>query len=257
MGLVFLLIIALGLAGAACGEVGGEHRITENKYDTYVSRDADTKINQPTTLYFLDGVKDLPYVDMNEWGELMFYINNANGEDPDYGLSADYKGDLMIMKRENGYTMTLDFANDTITFDDFDAFVNCLPEYAAVLRSVSATAFPDKTAAASADPVPEAYPAFHLQRNHLMQIQPDPADDPREPFYSSLVPDTNPRIFFWQYQESREERKPCSEAWGIPEMLPDRFPAVHPQHLHNCPYALSAICPRQFGWKSTAFQIRP
>lgn len=133
-GLVFVLIIALGLAGAAAGEVGGEHRITENRYETYVDSDAETKLNQPTTLYFLDGAEDLPYVDMNEWGELMVYVNREQGEDKDYGLSAHYQGDLMIMERENRYTMTLDFANDTITFDDYDAFVN--PSMRATLLDV-------------------------------------------------------------------------------------------------------------------------
>ncbi len=123
-GLAFVLIIALALAGAATGEVCGDHRITQKECKTYLSADAEETILDPVPLYFLDGVEDLPYMDMNKWGELLFFVNNSLGEDKNYGLSGDQKGDTMILERENGYTMKLDFANDTITFDDFNCFVN-------------------------------------------------------------------------------------------------------------------------------------
>ncbi|MBR2699874.1 MAG: hypothetical protein IKE76_14905 [Clostridia bacterium] len=66
------------------------------------------------SLYFLDGADDLPWVDVDDWPIIL--------EDAlDCEVTAE--GHVVTFTRTNGYTMALDFEQDTITFDDFDGFL--------------------------------------------------------------------------------------------------------------------------------------
>ena len=123
--LAMLLALVLMLTGAApaYAENSGWHEIVPRSYTTYAGRTAEDKLNQEITLYFIDGVDDLPYMELSDWAELLYFICTDNG-DPDYGLSIEHTGDMVIFERENGYTMELDFANDILHFTDYDAFAH-------------------------------------------------------------------------------------------------------------------------------------
>ena len=78
-------------------------------------------------LYFFNG-KDIPYVDIEDWTDLMkSFVNfvgmteNSNG-DP-YNLTTKKEGDLVTLIRENDFYMRIDCANDTIHFEDYDGFL--------------------------------------------------------------------------------------------------------------------------------------
>ena len=123
--LAVLLALTLGLSCAvpAYAETDGKHSIVSRSYTAYAGTTAEETLNKEITLYFVDGVDDLPYMELNDWAELMYFVNTDNG-DEDYGLSIEHKGDVVTLERENGYTMDFDFANDTLHYTDYDAFVH-------------------------------------------------------------------------------------------------------------------------------------
>lgn len=124
-GIILLMAaLLLCLAGAASAEVGEGHALTQKQCDFYTEGDPEEKYDEQVTLYFLDGVEDLPWVDAEEWAELMIDLYRDFRMDDTYALTARREGNTLILERETGYTMTLDFENDTLHYDDFNAFVN-------------------------------------------------------------------------------------------------------------------------------------
>ena len=75
-------------------------------------------------LYFVDGVTDLPFVNLSDWIDLMVTVNKGYRGDEDYGMSAEMDGPCVLCTRENGYSMLVDFKERTITFEDYDAFLH-------------------------------------------------------------------------------------------------------------------------------------
>ena len=68
-------------------------------------------------------MEDLPYVELNDWAKLLYFVNTDNG-DEDYDLSIETKDDVVTYERENGYTASFDFKNDTLHYMDYDAFIH-------------------------------------------------------------------------------------------------------------------------------------
>ena len=99
------------------------HNIEERSYPTYL-RDLDTELTEPFPLCFIDGVNDLPYVELRDWAELLYFLYHEENEDPDYELTFNDNGDTVTLERESGYTMEFDFAKDRIVFEDYNAFVH-------------------------------------------------------------------------------------------------------------------------------------
>ncbi|MBR3587195.1 MAG: hypothetical protein IKO00_14330, partial [Oscillospiraceae bacterium] len=48
-------------------EPTGAHSIVEKTYTFYIGKTADDTLNQEFPLYFIDGVDDLPYVEITDW----------------------------------------------------------------------------------------------------------------------------------------------------------------------------------------------
>ena len=79
-------------------------------------------------VYFVNGVEDLPFIDLTDWKDIVVYSYNEGD------LTGEKKFDLVpeiredglavSLTRENGYYMTVDFEAGTITFLDYVAFVN-------------------------------------------------------------------------------------------------------------------------------------
>ena len=123
LSLLLAMVLLLACAAPAYAETDGKHQIVSRSYTTYAGTTEEEKLNQEITLYFVDGVDDLPYMELNDWAELMYFVCTDNG-DEDYGLSIEHKGDVVIYERENGYTMEFDFAKDTLHYTDYDAFTH-------------------------------------------------------------------------------------------------------------------------------------
>ena len=75
-------------------------------------------------LYFINDVKDLPYVDLSEWLDVMVTVYQSGMGDADYGLSLETDGNVALVTRENGYSMLMDFEQGTFAFDDYDSFLH-------------------------------------------------------------------------------------------------------------------------------------
>ena len=99
------------------------HEIREQGYPFYIGS-LDTKLTEPYSLYFMDGVDDLPYVELYSWAELLYFLNRECADDPGYELTIFENGDTAKLERESGYTLEFDFENDRLVFEDYDAFIH-------------------------------------------------------------------------------------------------------------------------------------
>ncbi len=83
-------------------------------------------------LVFLDGVTDVPYVKVGTVEQLMEKVCNilsiSKYQKQEYDLTVTASGDRVLMTRENGFPMILDFDKDTISFMDYDAFLRTTSE---------------------------------------------------------------------------------------------------------------------------------
>ena len=81
--------------------------------------DMETELDCP--LYFINGVNDLPFINLCDWVDLMLEFN---AETPSYSLELETDGHVAMLTRENGYSMLIDFMEQKILFDDFDGFLH-------------------------------------------------------------------------------------------------------------------------------------
>ena len=119
-----LFILAAALCCALAAGIGEAHTVTRREVPVYI-RSVDTQLTAPQEICFLDGVDDLPWLRIPEMGELLYFLYTYEGigDDPDYRLSAEYDGAQVRFTRENGYSCLFDFEKDTISFDDYNAFL--------------------------------------------------------------------------------------------------------------------------------------
>ena len=105
-------------------ESTGAHSIVERTFPFYIGKTADDTLDQEFPLYFIDGVDDLPYVELADWAKLMYFLNTDISGDTGYGLHVDYRDEEVVFERENGYTLTFDFTDNFLQFVDYDAFMH-------------------------------------------------------------------------------------------------------------------------------------
>ena len=121
--LLLALTLLLSLSAPVYAENNGGHRIEEKSYTMYLSADAEDTLNQPFPLYFIDGVADLPYVEIEDWAAFLCFINQEGG-DEGYNLEMSFTDSTFTLERENGYSLCFDYVDDKLTFDDYDAFMH-------------------------------------------------------------------------------------------------------------------------------------
>ena len=131
---ILALLIALTLLiGCACAESAAEpgtetgaHQIEKKTFAFYMMK-PDKIWREDFPLYFLDGANDLPYIEVNDLAEVMNRVFPENGEQlfDDYAVTVETlaERDTVIITRENGFHMILDFGESEIIFDDFLAFL--------------------------------------------------------------------------------------------------------------------------------------
>ena len=118
------LIAAMLLACTAFADDGITHEITSESFPMYMMG-ADTGETQ--TLYFLDGVKDMPYLEIHGIYDLLkSFLADANkGID----LTIETDGSLVTITRQhpdamdNGIFAVFDFYDETIEFMDYNLFL--------------------------------------------------------------------------------------------------------------------------------------
>ena len=118
--LLLLLSLLLIVISASAQDT---HTIVERSY-TFYDGSIDDTLDKPFPLYFMDGVDDLPYVELESWMELLIFINREWLSDPNYDLMFNAEGTDAAYVRENEYHLQFDFKEKTIEFDDYNAFVH-------------------------------------------------------------------------------------------------------------------------------------
>ncbi len=136
---VFFVILLFAGSAFAQNSEPSSYEITERTY-TFYNGFIDDKLEEPFPLYFMNGVDDVPYVELESWMELMIFLNRDWLKDPNYDLMFSAEGTDAAYVRENEYHMQFDFAEKTILFDDFNAFVHSSSE-GSLLDMLSASGF--------------------------------------------------------------------------------------------------------------------
>ena len=138
--LAILFAVLLTFSGV-CAQAAepASYEITERAY-TFYDGEIDDVLNEPFPLYFLNGVDDLPYVELESWMELVIFLNREWAADPNYDLMFNATGKDAAYVRENEYHMQFDFAEKTILFDDYNAFVHSSSE-GSLLDMLNASGF--------------------------------------------------------------------------------------------------------------------
>lgn len=127
-----LLLALTALSGMALAETAA-HEITTGEFPLYVNG-MDIGVEMP--LYFLDGIKDLPYVELNDWMELV----NLISEDDGYVLSLETDGSVACYTNWDDYTMVIDFDANTFSFMDYNLFMK-YPRMSTLLDFTSTDCF--------------------------------------------------------------------------------------------------------------------
>ena len=122
LSLLLTAVVLLTCVSPAFADSAGLHSIVTETYPFYTGKTLDSILDQEFPLYFLDGVDDLPFVEIYDWAELLYFINTSLFSDIGYGLKIEYKGDIVTLERENEYTLDFDFGNRKLVFEDYDAF---------------------------------------------------------------------------------------------------------------------------------------
>ena len=146
--LCLLLVLSMALSLCAPAFAEESHTVTGKEFPLYLmSEDSGEKM----TLYFLDGVTDLPYIDVNGMLKLLKLIY---GEDPDingkyvsFTMEAD--GPVVTFTRHHegslsdGTFATFDFDKSEIRFHDFNLF-HMNPRSSTILDITSMKLFDDQ-----------------------------------------------------------------------------------------------------------------
>lgn len=100
---------------------GNDEAAIQEKTTTLYLGDLDDAYDMP--VYFAGGVKDLPYISLADWADILVTLYHEFGYE-DYELYIETDGQVAQYTRENDYSMLFDFEKNTITFEDYDAFIH-------------------------------------------------------------------------------------------------------------------------------------
>ena len=122
-----------GVEGAKEGTKESElSSVSEETFPCYYD-DVDVSFDLP--VYFVNGVTDLPFMNLIDWTDVMTTVYQEEGYE-DYELSIEADGHVVMLTRENDYSMLVDFREKTISFEDYDAFTH-IPGENALLDMVT------------------------------------------------------------------------------------------------------------------------
>ncbi len=138
---ILFVVLLIACSAFAQGNDPENYEIVERGYTFYNGDIADV-LTEPFPLYFMNGVDDLPYVELESWMDLLVFLYRDWLADPKYDLMLSAEGTDAAYVRENEYHMQFDFAEKMILFDDFNAFVHSTSE-GSLLDLLGASGFTD------------------------------------------------------------------------------------------------------------------
>ena len=123
--LLLCICLALGMVPAVA-EDAAKTEITSKTFPVYFKA-LENVWREDFPVYFLNGVEDLPFINLDDWKEVLKYAYNEGdftGEKKfDLTLEPSENGKAVTLTRENGYFMKVDYEAGTIVYPDFIMFV--------------------------------------------------------------------------------------------------------------------------------------
>ena len=117
-----LLTLALLLGSAAFASEEAEAPFYTRMYDLFILRNIESSQKWP--LFFRDGADDMPWIDLEELADMANFLENEVYGNKGFHLSYYQNGSVISLEREDtGLNMAVDFEENTITFGDYDGFV--------------------------------------------------------------------------------------------------------------------------------------
>ena len=136
--LAFLMMFTAAWAETAETAEAPKHTINEKKVKMYL---LDPTISITVPLQFVDGVEDLPWVDIEIWGQVLNYLQQEVYSEKNFEVTYTCDGETAQLTRENGCMMLADFEEGTLFFDDYNGFMHEPGEIMPLLDLVSITGF--------------------------------------------------------------------------------------------------------------------
>ena len=136
--LAFLMMFTAAWAETAETAETPKHTINEKKVKMYL---LDPTISITVPLQFVDGVEDLPWVDIEIWGQVLNYLQQEVYSEKNFEVTYTCDGETAQLTRENGCMMLADFEEGTLFFDDYNGFMHEPGEIMPLLDLVSITGF--------------------------------------------------------------------------------------------------------------------
>ncbi len=126
LSLLTALTLLIGCAGALAeaAPADGAHQIESKTVPVIVPNQGE--IPGGMTMYFVDGVEDLPYIELRDWADFM---GGAYGGTQKFaGLQVTFEvmdeaAKVASLTRENDHMMVFDFANGLIVWSDYLGFL--------------------------------------------------------------------------------------------------------------------------------------
>ena len=116
------LILMLLLGGLTTAAAEGQARVFNLEFPIFCC-EVESVLNHDWPLYFMDGVEDVPWIDLEELADVMNDLLHDVYERPSFQLTYSQEGSQFTLKRENGFWMKVNYKDNTITFNDYNAFV--------------------------------------------------------------------------------------------------------------------------------------
>lgn len=112
---------AASTTDAADTTAEGEHEILRYEIKAYLG---SLEYSDQLPLCFVDGVSDLPWIDLEDFCNFLNNFEQQYYGDANYKLTYEAEGEQVWLTRESDYFMNVDFGNNTIFFNDYDAFLH-------------------------------------------------------------------------------------------------------------------------------------
>ncbi len=121
--LVYLFLAFTLLAGCASfvsAESGS--KIYAREYPVFAVKPS-LKHESEWPLFFVDNADDMPFIDLEELADLTTVLKRSLYQEKGFDLTYAREGSVFTLTRENGFWMKVDFEENTITFNDYNAFL--------------------------------------------------------------------------------------------------------------------------------------
>ena len=123
--LLLCICLALGMV-PALAENAAETEITSKNFRVYYASLSDVW-REDFPVYFLNGVEDLPFINLEDWKDLLVYTYKKADQNGDKEYSLAYEvstdGKTVTLTRETGYPMEVNFDAGYMQFLDYVSFV--------------------------------------------------------------------------------------------------------------------------------------